>query len=1192
MNPLRMEPEFATRVGTTGTLESRLPHDFLQLSNGQYAVHLCGTGNGVSQYQTWSVSRGSAHDRFDPNGFHVYLRDLATGFVWSSGYQPTRLLPQRYELRSGRNVAEIIRIDREIESTLTVCVAERLNAELRCCRLSNLGSHVRHIEVTSYVEFVLSDRNADAGHPAFSKLFIDTHFLSSVGTILARRRPRNGDDVERWGIHRLLREPQEGHHGDVTFETNRLAFIGRGRTLARPQALDSLRELSNSCGPVLDPIGSLRTTVSLDPGETRSIGFLLGAAFTRAEAEELAAVGADLPHAMEVFDVGASRDSIGGVGQQSLELPSRDGDERLQVHPPHQLRSTAAAEFDAQPTKSPRYVPALTVPDDSSPDSAPDAEPLEFDNGIGGFAADGREYVIRVRPDEDGNPRLPPQPWTNVIANEHAGCLITERGGGYTWVGNSRNNRLTPWYNDPVRDTHAEALWIRDEEAGVFWSPLPGPTPANAEYEVRHGFGYTTFRHHSHGLTQEVVVFMAAGEPLKLTRLRLVNEGRRTRRLSVFSYLRWVLGVAPDDTAASIRTSYDRDLGAILARNPQRECRSGHVAFSAVAHGLAHDPTRVSHSTNGREFLGWSGDLEAPSAVTGRRQLSNNTEADGDPCAAWQLQIEIGPGESFECTFLLGEVADEITVARLVRRFRNRDTVERSLAESRSFWHHVLSAVEIDTPCRELDYLVNGWLPYQNLSCRLWGRSAYFQSGGALGFRDQLQDAAALVHVWPDLTRRQILCHAAKQFVEGDVLHWWHPDTGDGLRTKFSDDLFWLPLVVTEYVQTTGDTSVLEERVPFLAGPPLPDGQPELYLCAEQADVVGTVYEHCCRAVDRGLTSGPHGLPLIGCGDWNDGLDRVGRDGSGESVWLGFFIVYLLDRLAPICRDRGDNQRADRYLDHRQGLINSLNAVGWDGGWYRRAYYDDGAPLGSVESDECRIDALAQAWAVLSGVAPRDRQEQSVRAVETHLVDNEAGIIRLLTPPFDQTPHDPGYIKGYLPGVRENGGQYTHGVLWFVRAMAELGRGTRAVELLRMLSPIAHTATADGVATYQVEPYVVAADVYGQSPHVGRGGWTWYTGSAGWMWRVVVESILGLSVDGGRTLVLRPTISSQWPRCRFSYRLPDGVTQYEVMIENPAGSETGITSATVDGRPVPVANGAALVPIERDGRHHQVVVRL
>jgi cyclic beta-1,2-glucan synthetase len=882
----------------------------------------------------------------------------------------------------------------------------------------------------------------------------------------------------------------------------------------------------------------------------------------------------------------AEADSANGrPPKSSLMTNGSRGNGELRVDAVHDVGSSRVAGKSNY-----RRAPGISSGGETSAGNAP--ERLHFENGIGGFSADGHEYVLRLAPDGRGGIRHPPLPWTNVIANEQAGFLVTERGAGYTWSGNSRVNRLTAWHNDPVVDPHSEAVWIRDEESGLFWSPTPGPTPAPHEYRARHGFGYTIFEHDSYDLAQEVTMFMAPDDPVKLIRLRVVNRSGRTRRLAIFSYLHWALGDSPCAAPKTITTEYDAVLRAVLARNSDREHYGRSVAFFAAAQEGDAIRGEPSFTCDRESFLGRNGEPEAPAAILSGDELDCRVGTGLDPCAAWQLPIELAPGGECCCTFVLGEGPHREATEKLIRKFGESSNVEAAFEGVKEFWGNLVSGVTIETPDREIDLMVNGWLTYQNLSCRMWGRSAYYQPGGAFGFRDQLQDSAALMYVRPDITRAQILRHAAQQFVDGDVLHWWHPDTGYGVRTRFSDDLLWLPMIAAEYVQKTGDHALLDEQVTFIAAPTLAEGKQEAYLRPEPAGESGSVYEHCCRALDRGLTCGAHGLPLIGCGDWNDGFSRVGQQGKGESVWLGFFIDYVLQRMLPICSERGDDTRVARYTTYRERLVEALNTAGWDGAWYRRAYYDNGQPIGSSQSDECQIDALVQAWAVISKVASSERAEMAFDAIEKRLVSREAGMIRLLTPAFDRTPNDPGYIKGYLPGIRENGGQYTHGVLWVVRAMAEMGRGTQAVELLRLLTPVWHTSTPERVRVYQTEPYAVAADVYGEPPHVGRGGWTWYTGSAGWMFRVAVESIFGMSTENGQMLVMNPSISSKWPQCRLNYRMPDGKTHYEITIENPSGKECGVTSATLDDEPAAVEAGAARVPLARDGKTHRVVIRL
>jgi cyclic beta-1,2-glucan synthetase len=1159
------------------------------LSNGSYSVRLNARGSGFSDWRGIAVTRWSADRVCDTDGFHLYLRDLDDQQVWSAGYLPTRVNSDDYQFRFSERAAEISRIDRDLECRFTVCVAAEHDCDLRRCRLTNHGGETRRVELTSYLEWVLTGRDADASHPAFSKLFLETHYCAERRAIFARRRPRSSDEPAVWGFHALVGNDAHAPHEHVQYETNRAAFIGRGRSLAHPRALDAEVRLTGQTGAVLDPIASLRTVLVLRPGECREIVLLLGAASSRDEAMEILTSRDGLPEVNRELDGAlASRHLKNGQPtREKLDIDAgRDGDRHI-IHAPHSRprMQTAPAQTAAECT------PAAARASGRDARAFDVAEPLEFDNGYGGFSADGREYVIRLRPNAAGEHRRPPLPWVNVIANDVAGFIVSESGAGYTWAGNSRLNRLTAWHNDPVCDPHSEALWICDEAARQFWSATPGPTPAPVEYVVRHGFGYTKFVHENDDLLIETMMFIAPERPLKITRVRLANRGSRPRRLSFVSFAHWALGDSAS-AATTISTTYDAELKAILATNPHRETYSKHLAFSAACAFPESRPIDTSFTCDRAAFLGERGDITTPAALVSLQALDGLAGAALDACAAWRVPLELVPGEERELVFLLGEASDRDGVAALLNKYRRPGEIERARQAVTDFWRDTVSAIEIETPDREIDLMAGGWLTYQNLSCRMWARSAYYQPGGAFGFRDQLQDAAALIFVRPDITRAQIIRHAGQQFVEGDVLHWWHPDTGYGLRTRFSDDLLWLPSVTTSYVATTGDESIWDEQASFVAGPQLAGGHAELYMCPVDAGVRASVYEHCCRAVDRGLTFGSRGLPLIGCGDWNDGFSRVGRLGRGESVWLGFFICHVLDHLLPVCRKRGDDRRVSRFEACRDRVAVALNSEGWDGAWYRRAYYDNGEPIGSATSDECQIDALAQAWAVLSGVASPDRAQAAIDAALERLVCREAGLIKLLTPPFDQTLNDPGYIKGYLPGIRENGGQYTHGVLWLVRALAEMGRGTTAVELLKMLSPVSHTATAERAEIYQTEPYVVAADVYGEPPHVGRGGWTWYTGSAGWMFRVAVESIFGLSIDRGHTLVVKPVISASWPRCRLTYRLPGEMTRYQITIENPHGKETGVVSAVVDGGEIVVDDGAARIPLAHDGDTHRVEIHL
>jgi cellobiose phosphorylase len=816
-------------------------------------------------------------------------------------------------------------------------------------------------------------------------------------------------------------------------------------------------------------------------------------------------------------------------------------------------------------------------------------EPLRCFNGFGGFASSGHEYVIRM-PRTSAGPRLTPRPWINVLANPGFGALISESGAGCTWSRNSRNLRLTPWSNDAVRDPHDEALYLRDEDRGLLWSPFPGPIPGHGPYEMRHGFGTSRCRHESAGLRVETDVFVHASDPVKIVRVRVVNPGHRLRRLSVTAYQRLVLGSSPAGAARSVVTWMDGQEHILFARTGTASEFADAVAFSAPV--VAAPASSIRQGADREQFLGPGGSPSRPDSLIAGSGPDGRTGTGLEPCFCTQVRIDVAPGSSRECAFLLGEAASLETIEALVRRLRRPGALEAAWNEVQGQWAERLGRVQIQTPVESLDLLVNGWLAYQTLACRLWGRTAFYQSGGAFGFRDQLQDAAALLALDPGITRDQLLLHAAHQFSEGDVLHWWHPPRGPGIRTRFADDLLWLPLVTATYVRATGDARVLDERVPFLNGLPLGDGEDEALRDVEVGGETADLYQHCCRALERALATGPHGLPLFGSGDWNDGMNRVGRGGRGESVWMAFFLFAVIEEFVPFCEQRGDGARASLLRDHQKRLRVAVEHAAWDGAWYRRGYYDDGVPLGSVENDECRIDALVQAWSVLSGAATGERAEQALDAVERHLVSWEDGLVRLLTPPFDRTAQDPGYIKGYVPGVRENGGQYTHAALWVVAAMARLGRREHAARLLECLSPIAHSRTPDDAVAYQVEPYAVAADVYTAPEHLGRGGWTWYTGSSGWMLRVALESVLGMSLEGGDTLLVRAAIPGAWPGFRARLRPWGRRGSYDIEVMNESTEAARVVEVSLDDVILSPTDGVARVPLSDDGLDHRVKVRI
>ena len=1289
--------QFATPHGPT-------PRTHL-LSNGRYAVMLTTAGSGYSRCGGLGITRWREDVTRDNWGSYVFLRDVHSGAVWSAGYQPTGAEPDTYRVTFAEDRAEFSRRDGTIATVLEVLVSPEDDAEIRRVSITNLGAQPREIEVTSYAELVLAPPAADAAHPAFSNLSVQTESLADLGALLATRRPRAAGEPTVWAAHIVAVEGQAG--GSAQYETDRGRFLGRGRTIRTPMSVTDGRPLSNTAGSVLDPIFSLRRRIRLAAGESVRLIFstlvapsrdaavaladkyrdpatferTVTLAWTQAQvqchhlgidAEEahlfqnLASrvlysdpalrpsadvltrpsagpsalwaqrISGDLPivlvrideledraivrqllraHeywrvkglAVDLVIVNEKAHSYTQELQSSLEALLRTSqsarrdehtDARGNVfilrkdllspndHAALQMAARAVllsrhgtlaeqlarAEPPPEPA-APRRRPRRTEPPGSAPSPRQESE---FFNGLGGFRDDGREYVTVL-----GEGQWTPAPWINVVANPAFGFQVSESGAGYTWSLNSRENQLTPWSNDPVVDPPGETIYLRDEETGELWGPTLLPIREDAStYVARHGQGYTAFEHTSHGIDARLLQFVPPEDPIKVSRLTLENLSGRARRLSVTAYVEWVLGALRSTTAPFVVTEIDARTGALFARNAWSAEFGDRVAFADLG-------GRQTGWTGDRaEVLGRNGTLDHPALLERGGRLSGRVGAGFDPCGALQTVIDLAPGAREEIVFFLGEAASTDEAHALLERYRAED-LDGTLEAVRTRWDDTLGAVQVKTPDRSMDLMLNRWLLYQTLACRVWARSAFYQAGGAYGFRDQLQDVMALVVAKRDVARAHLLRAAGRQFVEGDVQHWWHPPSGRGVRTHISDDPVWLPYAVTHYLEVTGDPTLLDEVVPYLAGPPIPPDQDDAYFQPAVSAERATLFEHCARALDRCLAVGTHGLPLIGTGDWNDGMNRVGHEGRGESVWLGWFLHTTLWEFARLAEARGEGARAETWRHHVQALKASLEAHAWDGDWYRRAYFDDGTPLGSASDAECRIDSIAQSWGVISGAADPARAARAMAAVEEYLVRRDQELILLFTPPFDHAPLDPGYIKGYPPGIRENGGQYTHAAIWAVMAFAALGNGDKANELFSILNPINHSSTRAGVHRYKVEPYVAAADVYANYPHVGRGGWTWYTGSAGWMYRAGLEWLLGFRIRG-TVLHLDPCIPRAWRRFDITFRYH--ASRYEIEVLNPNGATRGISTIDIDGVRQSTPGGS--VPLTTDGATHRVRVVL
>ncbi|MDR3629118.1 MAG: glucoamylase family protein [Desulfocapsaceae bacterium] len=1303
--PVLMGHDLVAPAGTVfSTPHTPIPRCLL-LSNGRYGLMITNSGGGYSQWKGRELTRWRSDPTCDSHGTFCYIHEADSDRLWSATYHPVGGKLDVYAVDFTLDRATFKRTDNGISVETEVIVSPEDDVEVRRITLSNRSVSPRRLSLTSYIELSMAQHNADRQHPAFNKLFIQTEALPQYEALLAWRRPRGENDPPLYVAHCLLPLDKDAANRDKKewqFETDRSRFIGRGHTLARP--MGAMQDLGCSQGFVLDPILSLRQTITLEPGKRAQFCLVLVAgesrekvlllldkysaphateramdfawhsaqqqlrmlriqpdearrfqqlashllfpnALLRASAKHLEdnrkgqaglwpyGISGDWP--LVLITVGEAREinlvrqmlqahtylRMHGLSTDLVILNEEKGgyehpllerlEQLIQIHSlsaatdragtiflknatqiPDEdqklLKAVAAIVLVAARGTLPRQLGLpLEVPEllqtiarkrvHREPSSPLPFMELNYFNSLGGFTPDGREYAIYLGPGTNT-----PAPWVNVIANPSFGTMVSETGAGFTWYGNSQRNRLTGWSNDPVLDPTPEALYIRDEESGAFWSPTAAPIREDTAYRARHGAGYTVFEHNSNGIEQELTVFVpvneSSGQPIKLQRLQLTNASPERRRLSITYYVELTLGENRETSQMHSTTRWVDEVQAMLAQNHYHPDYGDRVTFVAIT------PPAESYGGDRTAFIGRNRSLAQPLAME-LRHLSQRTGAGLDPCAALRVTLDMAPGEQRDVVCMLGQAESAAQARELVLRYREDLAVEDALDYTKTWWDDQLGTIQVHTPELATDLLVNRWLQYQSLSCRLWGRSAFYQSGGAFGFRDQLQDVMAFLYTSPELARDQIIRAASRQFSEGDVQHWWHEPLGAGIRSRISDDLLWLPYVVAHYVRTTGDMDILHAEIPFLNTAILAYDQHEQFSTPEITFECATLFEHCRRAISRGLTIGPHGLPLMGTGDWNDGMNLVGAEGKGESVWLAWFLCDCLQGMAELATLMRQPELGRTYQEERTALIQRVEQSGWDGAWYLRGTFDDGTLLGSAANTEARIDSLPQSWALLSGAAEPGRAGQALESAWQHLVCEDDGLVLLFTPPFDHSLPSPGYIKGYPPGVRENGGQYTHAALWMAMAMARKGDGERAVKLLRMLNPIEHARDAAAVWHYGVEPYVIAADIYRLPGRIGQGGWSWYTGAAAWMYRAWIEEVLGLQIRGN-TLRIHPVIPSSWPG--FSLRYRHGEAVYEIQVENPDGCGHGVAWVEMDGRRV----AGGLILLEPGLTKHRVVVRM
>lgn len=1288
-------------VRTYETWETPTPETSI-MSNGSYSLMIDNRGCGYGKKEDINLYRWNGDATTTALGMFFYIKNVNSLECWSASYEPCKSSGDYYEVIFSLDKAEFRRKDGNISSNMEITVSNEDDTEIRRLTITNHSTSTRIIEITSYLEATLAKESQDIVHPAFSNLFVKTKYIDSPFCIIASRRPRSSEEKKKYMMQTVTVEGES--IGSPQYETSRANFIGRGRNVTNPLAMEADAPLSNTAGAVLDPIISIRTRVKINPGKSCKVSFATSCTEAYEEAINLAKKYSDALNITRAFELSwtAAQVEIKYLGIKSAEanlyqimasrllylnplmrqrekyikginkcqsslwcygisgdLPigllvvskNEDLDIIRRMLFAHKYISLKKLQFDLviinkmdasymqplndsirdlinlshtreeQNKRGKVFLLGKDVLKDEDIDffmaiasfvidtdngilsnqlkisedikaidnfeikgeekfniinTSYDKSKLIYFNGFGGFTTSLDEYVICLKDYLET-----PAPWINVISNGNFGFNISESGSSYTWSKNSRENKLTPWSNDAISDPMSEALYLRDEISGKIFSITPKPIRDSGEYIIKHGFGYSTFMHEAQGILGEIISFVPLDKKHKMLIVKLKNETNKNRKISLTYFAELNMGVCKKLSSRYISTYINKEKEYMYARNPYNNPFKEDRVYLKI-YGGSHN----SFTGDRAEFLGVGGSMSSPKALK-KEALSFDCGSGFDPCLCQQTKIDILPLEHKELVILLGEEESEEKIENIIAMYNEKVNFNNELDKVKEYWKKILGKLQVKTPDESFNILLNGWLLYQVIACRFNSRTAFYQSGGAYGFRDQLQDSMAISYSQPQITRDHILYSASKQYLEGDVQHWWHPYIGSGIRTRFSDDLLWLPYVTSDYIKNTGDINILKEEILYLTDEPLKEGEDERYGVSRESDYKENLYCHCIKSIDRALKFGPHNLPLMGSGDWNDGMNTVGNKGSGESVWLGFFLICILKEFIGICKAMGEEQKALEYEKYKDFLVENIEKSSWDGSWYKRAYFDDGTPLGSIVNEECQIDSLSQSFAVICGEMKESRTEEAMRSLEKYLIKEDKGIVLLLTPPFNKSSLKPGYIKGYVPGVRENGGQYTHAAVWVMLAYTKLKDGNKAIKLFNMLNPINHAKSSLECNRYKVEPYVMAADVYERPPHEGRGGWSWYTGAAGWMYKTSIGSILGFKFAEGKGFTLEPCIPEEWPGFTLVYKEGKATYNIEVMREkNSEKNKDEISTIFVDD----VKTADNIVPFMEEGEHKVLVI--